>query len=1500
MSSTQLPLFQLSDNDLSFLTSEHLPLDDYLWSQIELSANHSKFELCESLLNLWCDHYLNHNSEKSDSSSKKTKKISDFLLDCFKKNYENDNIWYIYQMMKKLKYESLVNSTNLEIEVILRNHFDINAKHLNSLLKVAKLSSCDSMDDKVIILLKSLILSKPKIASILIDLFKDKNSFNFVYSQCLIHGLKNDNKALVLDLISVYPDQEIDKNVALLEEVCDHFCDGQSEFVLYRTALLRPTSKLVEKISSVKTRKIRKIAYNFEKHCFDFKHCFLLAATDKRHFLTELLETDNLAFDLSPKQSLFFLIYALHKKELQIEKFLKIESKLSALVFDCEEIEMTSKSDYFIRSLVNRLRFTIDFGKWCVNRMNTKALKNSDQIRFSIFRSLVFGESPLQILLRNGFLSKTDFNDSIVEEISQLLDESNKTELMIYRGFLAIKLTIIWIMLNDSDEFDDQIAFTLKKIHPINFRVEILENLFSLLFLTKNELLNKESEEDEEMDEHNVSKEYFQSLSFNQSINFGSASGTPYFLCPNSLVPKLLTMLKDLIVDSQATLFAYNYKKSEDIPKVEVNSSIKDLSECKARLECLMKYVSEAQWRYDVIEPTFNKNHLNEENKNEASESGDEADVDDIFDDKDFLRSFSSDSSTNEKDRETKSGIFSSLISCMLASPKQLLRYSLLEGQTDRAKQVVKLFEHSIQNSEEVRELEILSKWKELSSRLNALLLPQKSMSSSKSEETMSASITFPQIQVILNELFSDLQFNDEIKTWFVIDFSLTTSPSIEVSEMLLDTFDDKQVKNLPDKIKTLLINMRTMISEVSKEYDTKTISFAQILTRYVDKDNFWDSSAYRDQKNNDKQLKIAYEELHSHLISLESRDDFEPKVRSQSQVIKDLKRTNVLFDKLLRLCSKSKYQYLKVLFYYVRNVSKALNECRQRSNCSSLATISSSYFSILKQSPSAILCSMVLKDGISPKFVDDFAVQMKVDLIGTLCSVLCPKIPSHLLNDCSANEFVLTESCHPALCEIIESHLRGIKYSNQDLESLIIQNHFDDENDSQTGSFIEERVRNIDLINYFNNRSPILVEIMKVLKLLKDDNRSNTDFKFRSKSPLNKWIEVIISKFGNVPIGDQTSILSLAFWPRIVSNNSIVIKTLEHYAIKGSLLEMYDLIQYIQVVNVTNSSFMKTDSSFKTLKNALLSRLALEQQEVKYAFQMIDDPNTKCDVIIDLIEFSNEFDGAYTAIRTLKCCLSSLVDELPPQELIPFDAKLKSKINEIEFYSKIGQLTGLHSWKDAKHDLNGIDILTIIKTKRKYSMAIDWFKIQNWETETSDLQYELLVLAYCEQNDLPALTHLLLQSDDIQVNVLSLIDKILTLISNFDLRHFLVQFVLKHFSNRLNEETITYYNNYITGIQLIKGLDPKIQNNYLHIIAKPMLIVEQMLMNIEYEALEEAIGILKFDNLIESYAQKAVEIPIYDMPSAGNSGLSLILLIFTTQRVKYNFALPPPPTTWT
>ena len=103
--STDIIGFKLTEDDLSFLTSEELTPEEYQWSQIELCANASKFELCESLITLWINKYLNNNCDKNvDKYKRNEKRVSDFLLKCYENNYQNENIWFIYQMIKKIQF----------------------------------------------------------------------------------------------------------------------------------------------------------------------------------------------------------------------------------------------------------------------------------------------------------------------------------------------------------------------------------------------------------------------------------------------------------------------------------------------------------------------------------------------------------------------------------------------------------------------------------------------------------------------------------------------------------------------------------------------------------------------------------------------------------------------------------------------------------------------------------------------------------------------------------------------------------------------------------------------------------------------------------------------------------------------------------------------------------------------------------------------------------------------------------------------------------------------------------------------------------------------------------------------------------------------------------------------------------------------------------------------------------------------------------------------------
>lgn len=1490
-------------NDLSLMPYEaNIPSQEYLWSLIELCANHSYYELCEAFLHVW--HYECSSDETIDERQKiknERQKIGNFLMNCIETTQNCKEQWYIYGIMNQFGLEHLINEKELQIKLILSNEFDLDEKQINEVIELLN-STISNCDEKSLTIIRNLVLNKPKMAQIVIDLFDDSNSLNHVYVQCLIHSIKNSNINLMIEILKVFPDEEInDKNLQLLQEVCDQFSyeDETEVYKLYSNVILRKNSKLLQTLINIRRNKKKNPLFDVESKQFNFKECFLLAACEKKHFVFELLEDDEILYHLPTNIRLFFIIYALYKNDLKLDKFLKIESELKFLVFYCEEMNLLEKSDYFISGLIKKLKFIFKMTDWCATHSSSSI--NKSHLKFNIFQSLMRGELPLKILKKYSFLeNNSEFNFNINEELCDLLSSYSECELMIYRGFLAVRLSIMWIIMEDQNEeeeiFSQKILFLLNNILPYAFRVEVMENIFSLLFITQNEMTENENDDDDYTELSDASDRFttgnssgrFSSISFSRSSNF---------LCPNSVVSPYLNVLKEAAIEAQTKLFILksygdtgNYV---DSPHLNVPTSIKSLEECKRRLETLITYINEAQWRFSVIQPAFAKN-TERRSLNSTSDLEDDSESKYQREQNTQRRLLISCGSTsgsefqnkNEKSKE----IFSSVISCMLASPNQLLRYSLLQGQFTSAHQVIKIFEKQLKKSEEMVELNIIEKWNELTKKLNSLSNSSKESNKSKISEAAASGYKVTLIQSHIHEFMLDLKCDDQRKHFIALDFTLTASPNLEISKMILETiFPSQKSIDLPEKVNLLIHFVSKMLSEISDENHLKSISFSNLLTHLYEKNKLFDAKIYKNEKLMEYQLSLSFEELNEQLVKLDPKKladetDSTTELEQKTSLLVDAKRVNILYDKLLRVCPAGKFNYMKSLFYYVRKVSKALAECKKRSKTTSRSFNTSyndtSYFAILQQSPSAILCSMILKDRISPKFVDDLAKEMKVDLASTLCSVLCPSIPSNYLKGCPV-EFQLNDSCYPALCELIETHLSFEKITECRPNQLLYQisNHFDDEED-ESSTAIDEKINNPDLIEYFKSKSPILVEVMKLLKLIKGDQ---THF-FKSNSPLIKWLELVKKRIRANWL-EETAILALAMHPRIYISHNTVMKILEFHAIRGSLSFIHELLKFIDIdvdeqpLNESTSCyslFRKQNSSFKTLCTAILAKLAIEEQDVKYAFQIKGDCECKCEIILNLVETAETFKNADEAIKALKSCLASI-----SSENIDLTNKIKIKIFEIEFYSKIGQLAGLRCWKDAKDNLNPIDILTIIKSKRKYQLAQEWFSIHNWDEETIDLQSELLINLYCVEADLAKLEEFLESIYNKSIDLISIILKIISNIENLEGKHFLVKFLLQKYSFKLPERQIIYYNNYLRGLKLVQLLEEKNQKNYLNLVANPILIIEQMIMNIEYEALESAAKQSQLpiiDGLIEKYAQKAVEVVIYDdfQPVPHGSGNSI------------------------
>lgn len=215
------------------------------------------------------------------------------------------------------------------------------------------------------------------------------------------------------------------------------------------------------------------------------------------------------------------------------------------------------------------------------------------------------------------------------------------------------------VVLDELGHFEEEVG----QLHPLTFRLEVLENVFSLLFVTHVNLRREASddedatdaEDDARSDEHHSShspvevsvtpdahdtesdgdipknntenqaasvygsasssvlKETSDSLSGKGSTASSNAAtwmatGFVGFLCPPFLVPSMLASLSTAVLATQAELFNRSAQRTamasgggDSLPQEPPVSSSVSWEELPSRLDQLRKHVVEAQWRYELV-----------------------------------------------------------------------------------------------------------------------------------------------------------------------------------------------------------------------------------------------------------------------------------------------------------------------------------------------------------------------------------------------------------------------------------------------------------------------------------------------------------------------------------------------------------------------------------------------------------------------------------------------------------------------------------------------------------------------------------------------------------------------------------------------------------------------------------------------------------------------------------------------------------------------------------
>ncbi|XP_056403074.1 zinc finger FYVE domain-containing protein 26 [Hyla sarda] len=239
---------------------------------------------------------------------------------------------------------------------------------------------------------------------------------------------------------------------------------------------------------------------------------------------------------------------------------------------------------------------------------------------------------------------------------------------------------------------------------------------------------------------------------------------------------------------------------------------------------------------------------------------------------------------------------------------------------------------------------------------------------------------------------------------------------------------------------------------------------------------------------------------------------------------------------------------------------------------------------------------------------------------------------------------------------------------------------------------------------------------------------------------------------------------------------------------------------------------------------------------------------------------------------------LSYCVCEMDVEDSLKLE--LQSKRKELEVYRKILSLQediAWESWQDLKEDCTKDPqaIITIILEAKDYLLCEDWGLFYPIPADLLINLYREHLLHLLEKKDTEKSLQLLKRVEDQDLR-LAITEQALFQNPGIFASHFLSEYLLAHFLNGLLEMRCNEIRNIFLGSKVLLALPESAHSNYEHLISSPLLMLEQLLMNMKIEWVSVAVQTLQqlliqpdftfsiedVDNMLCTYAGKALDIP--------------------------------------
>ncbi|XP_045537728.1 zinc finger FYVE domain-containing protein 26 homolog isoform X2 [Papilio machaon] len=495
----------------------------------------------------------------------------------------------------------------------------------------------------------------------------------------------------------------------------------------------------------------------------------------------------------------------------------------------------------------------------------------------------------------------------------------------------------------------------------------------------------------------------------------------------------------------------------------------------------------------------------------------------------------------------------------------------------------------------------------------------------------------------------------------------------------------------------------------------------------------------------------------------------------------------------------KTRVHYLRMCYMYTKSVS----QLEQEDNRSTDSGADAPYFFILERHLHDIFGNMINNKDIPVTYLEPICKKLNVNLIPKLILNFCPSI-------------TLVGPHKEATEENFNNLLQVVYDFKNPEENLFLE---------PTANFAPlPRSPDTQCLTYIVLHNWVLAHIIKKIHTSLNESSMQQSMDARTKC-LNKYMD--LGRF------DRTKVLFDG--NKYLASLHTTIDLDKLFLFMPRLLESGKILQCLKIIDSLSERQLMCSPNLLNLRDLILFKLATNPKmsnNWKHC-QHLKCPELKLDLILNNLN-SWPAEGATEVLDYLRFILDPIAVEEGLYE------KCSDWIVKIPLYEQIATIMGVGHWYNIYEMSiqNPETIIDILVDSQQFKLCLEWADVHDVSENMKNLIIVNLLrqlFEYTNQATPDMIRELLTRLCPSQAT--DLIKEEMAKVRNVDILQVCVDYISE------NSYDWKSFENIKVGLQIMLGINPNLRNAFWELIENPLLMIEQFLMNGKLEILTDVIN---------------------------------------------------------